>query len=67
MPGADSQLRIKCSVCGRQFYVESMSSRVPRHAPKEESEKNHPDYTPCGGSGARAIISGTKVRKLDDF
>jgi hypothetical protein len=56
---------MKCAVCGRQFYVESVSSRIPRHAKKEEEEKLDAQYVPCGGSGARGIVAGTKTRRFE--
>jgi hypothetical protein len=65
LPEADNQFRMKCAVCGRQFYVESVSSRIPRHAKKEEEEKLDAQYVPCGGSGARGIVAGTKTRRFE--
>ena len=50
LSNADNQFRMKCPVCSRQFYVETTSSRIPKHAKNEESEKD-PQYTPCGGTG----------------
>jgi hypothetical protein len=67
MPNGDSQFGMKCSVCGRKFYVESVSSRIPRHAPKEETEKTNADYSPCGGSGSRGIVAGTKAKRFEDL
>ena len=63
---SDVQYRMKCTVCGRPFSVDSVSSKVPRH-PKE-GQPLHPDilYVPCSGSGLGGIVAGTVVKRFDD-
>jgi hypothetical protein len=66
MPNIENQFRMKCPICSRQFYVDNAASRIPKHAAKEENEKLNNNYLPCGGSGSRGIVSGTKTKKFGD-
>jgi hypothetical protein len=66
LSNAGNQFRMKCPVCSRQFYVETTSSRIPKHAKKEESEKD-PQYTPCGGTGGRGIVAGTRTTRFEEL
>lgn len=42
--------KVECMVCGRRFTVSSISSPVPKHAPKGEHVEPHMPYVACVGS-----------------
>jgi hypothetical protein len=60
------QYRMKCSVCGRPFLVDSISSRVPEHPQK--GHPIHPEilYARCSGSGLGGIVAGTVMKPIGD-
>ncbi len=63
-PG-DVQYRMKCTVCGQVFVVDRVSSKVPRHPQKGQTEQAGVAYVPCTGTGLGGIVAGTKMKTLD--
>ena len=63
----DLQYRMKCTVCGRPFLVDSISSKVPKHPQKGQTEQPGMSYVPCGGSGGGGIVAGTTTKRFDDI
>lgn len=59
---SDVQYRMKCSVCGRPFLVDGISSRLPEHPQRGRPE--HPEimYARCPGSGLTGIVAGTVTK-----
>lgn len=47
--------KVECVMCGRQFTVPNLSSRVPKHPPKGENPEPYVPYIPCVGSGQIGI------------
>ena len=59
-PG-DVQYRMKCTVCGRAFSVDSFSAKIPSHPEKGQTEQPGKTYVPCAGSGQGGIVAGTRM------
>jgi hypothetical protein len=60
---SDVQYRMKCLVCGRAFLVDKVSSKVPDHPQKGQTEQAGKPFAPCSGSGQGGIVAGTAIRR----
>ena len=61
----DIQYKVECIMCGRQFLVDTLESKVPKHPPKGEKEEQYVPYVPCPGSGMIGMPIDTKLKGID--
>ncbi len=59
---SDIQYRMKCITCGQVFLVDGISSKVPKHPRKGQTEQPGVSYAPCDGSGMGGIVAGTVMK-----
>ena len=63
-PG-ELQYRRQCITCGRQFLVDSVDAKIPKHPPKGEAEVPHMPYIPCVGSNTIGMFIDTTIKGYD--
>ncbi len=61
----DLQYRVEYTVCGRQFVVDSISAKIPKHPPKGEAREPYVPYIPCIGSGLVGRVIEPKIKGFD--
>lgn len=59
------QYRVECMSCGRQFLVDRVDAKIPKHPPKGEAEVPHMPYIPCIGSNVIGSFIDTKIKGFD--
>ena len=59
------QYRVACMICGRQFLVDSVDAKVPKHPPKGETTEPNMPYIPCIGSNTIGSFIDTETKGFD--
>ncbi len=65
MAYGDVKYEVECLVCGRQFRVSTLQSKVPKHPPKGEARVPFTPYVPCVGSGQLGVPIKPVIEGLD--
>ena len=56
--------RVECLVCGKQFTVSTVQSKIPKHPPKGVLKVPNMPYIPCAGSGQTGAFIESKIEGL---
>jgi hypothetical protein len=61
----DIKYRKECMSCGRQFSLNALEEKIPKHPPKSQGQKRLYPFIPCIGSGTTGFFIGTVIKGID--